>query len=339
MYTNEQLKKEFLSKIKAENPNIKAENLIDNLTKVISRKYIMEYADFLIEYNVPFCFQMIDIDNFKRVNDNYGHQKGDDVLKAFAARLGKKVGVDGMIGRYGGDEFIVILPNISSYDEAHDYISSHFFGDGAPMRSRYIIDELQTFITGTIGSASFPNDAKDLDELFLKADKALYRGKTKGRNCYIVYVDSKHRDIDVNKGHKRYLQDIFNDVIVAMENSSDEKQMFDKLNNYLVDALKISTVEFYDKNKFKDIADLFDNKNLYKSNDMLEIKMFKETYLYAVENDILSMLISKIVFNGEVEGYIVFTEKKIHRIWQDEDCALILFISKLYAYMSKFEEE
>ena len=299
----------------------------------------MEYAEFLIDNDIPFCFQMIDIDNFKRVNDNYGHQKGDDVLKAFAARLGKKVGADGMIGRYGGDEFIVILPNISSYDEAHDYISGHFFGDGAPMRSRYIIDELQTFITGTIGSASYPVDATNLDDLFLKADKALYRGKTKGRNCYIVYVDAKHRDIDVNKGHKKYLQDIFNDVVVAFESTDSNEKLLTRLNDFLVDALKISTVEFYDKDKFLDIDDLFDNKNIYKINNMLEIKMFKNTFLYAQENEILSILISKVKYQDEVLGYFVFTEKKIHRIWQDEDIALIIFISKLYAYLNIYEEE
>ena len=336
MYDDDILQLDFFQKIRPTFSDLKIETVLDSLTKVLLRKFILDYGDYLINNKIPFSFLIIDIDNFKRINDNYGHQVGDEVLISFAKKLANVVGNDGLVGRYGGDEFIVVLPNISSYDDVHDYISQKFFGAGAPMRSRYRVGNLHTFMTGTIGSASFPDDATTFDQLFAKADKALYRGKTKGRNCYIIYVDAKHKDIDVNQGHKKHLNDIFYDVEELFNMTRDINEIEYKINNYLVDEIKLTSFNYYlDDSNFTEISRLLNNKGVFASSDNDELNKYPSLFKYIKDNKILSILIYKVVVRNKFYGYLVFTEGKIHRIWQDEDISLIQYLAKLLVLMIK----
>ena len=336
MYDDDILELDFFQNIKPAFNELRIDTILDSLTKVVLRKFILDYALYLINQKTPFSFLIIDIDNFKRINDNYGHQVGDEVLVMFAKKLATVVGNDGLVGRYGGDEFIVILPHKNNYDDVHDYISQKFFGPGAPMRSRYRINLLHTFMTGTIGSASYPNDAVEFNDLFAKADKALYRGKTKGRNCYIVYVDAKHKDIDVNQGHKKHLNEIFFDVDRLFDSTVDINDIVYKLNHYLVDELKLTTFEYFlDDSNFTEVPRLLNNKGIFASSDNDELTKYPSLYGYISNNRVLSVLIHKVVVRNKFYGYLVFTEGKIHRIWQDEDIALIQYIAKLLVLMIK----
>ena len=89
----------------------------DELTKLYRRDVISGYMDNLINEGCPFTFAIIDIDNFKTINDSYGHQMGDTVLMTVAEILSKIVKNIGVVGRYGGDEFIFVFPNIVEYDD------------------------------------------------------------------------------------------------------------------------------------------------------------------------------------------------------------------------------
>ena len=74
----------------------------DNLTQVYSREVIIDYATSLIRRKIPFSFGIVDIDNFKYVNDTYGHLSGDKILKTVSTRLMKLIGTIGAVGRFGG---------------------------------------------------------------------------------------------------------------------------------------------------------------------------------------------------------------------------------------------
>ena len=336
MYDDDILELDFFKKIRPTFSDLKVETILDSLTKVLLRKFILDYAEYLINNKTPFTFIIVDIDNFKRINDNYGHQVGDDVLISFAKKLANVVGNDGLVGRYGGDEFIVVLPNISTYDDVHEYISAKFFGAGAPMRSRYRVGNLHTFMTCTIGSASYPNDSMTFDDLFAKSDKALYRGKTKGRNCYIIYVDAKHKDIDVNQGHKKHLNDVFYDVEELFNMTRDINEIEYKINNYLIDEIKLTSFNYYlDDSNFTEISRLLNNKGVFASSDNDELDKYPSLYNYIKENKVLSILIYKVMSRHKFYGYLVFTESKIHRIWQDEDISLIQYLAKLLVLMIK----
>ena len=116
MYTFDDLKKYEYFK------NINMSYALDSLTGVLSRSNILGFAKYLVDNKIPFMMGILDIDNFKLVNDNYGHKVGDECLKSIAANLAKYIGEDGLVGRFGGDEFVVIFFKYTSYDEVHDYI-------------------------------------------------------------------------------------------------------------------------------------------------------------------------------------------------------------------------
>ena len=141
---------------------------------------------------------VVDIDYFKNINDTYGHQKGDDVLRQFAGILKNCVGNTGYAGRIGGDEFLLVLKNAEDETALRTLLRNlknsvmTAFPDLNPLTSGPL--------TLSIGTASYPNDAENYDDLFLLADHCLYTAKEKGRNRYVIYDLDKHGTLDDIKG-------------------------------------------------------------------------------------------------------------------------------------------
>lgn len=171
----------------------------DNLTQVYSREVITDYVNHLIEEGTPFTFALVDIDNFKYVNDTFGHIAGDKILKTVANRLIKLIGSIGTVARFGGDEFILVFPRLIDYDAVWTTCRSIMMF----MNNFEISDFEGLFVTLTIGLARFPENAKTYDDVFETADKALYRGKMKGRNCFVIYLPEKHAHIDLKNSNAK----------------------------------------------------------------------------------------------------------------------------------------
>lgn len=160
--------------------------MIDKITNVYLRDvFINKTLEFFEKNYVSkiHCLLMIDIDDFKKINDSYGHQKGDDVLKLVANTIKSSLRSYDIIGRYGGEEFIVFLPNT-------DIKNAFFISE----RIRKNIESLKihginTTITISIGISQYPEDGFILDELINKADKAMYFAKNLGKNRSIVYQE------------------------------------------------------------------------------------------------------------------------------------------------------
>ncbi len=175
MYTEEKLKNsDYFSDILKVN---KIEYVVDSLTGLINRKYMLEYIKHLIDNNIPFSMAIVDLDDFKSVNDKYGHATGDYVLEHVASDLINFVGDIGLVGRFGGDEFIIVLFGKNSYDLLHDYFDAMYHTGTVFRKTHKATKDSEIYVTGTIGCALYPDNAKDFNELFLMADKTLYRGK------------------------------------------------------------------------------------------------------------------------------------------------------------------
>jgi len=170
---------------------------IDGLTEVNNYRYFSQILDTEIKrqtrYKGFLSLMMIDIDNFKHYNDTYGHLIGDMVLKQVAYLIKKTTRGCDFVARYGGEEFAVILPETSDKEavvvaerirrEIENFkFETH---DGVPLEK----------VTVTIGIASFPKDAQDKKTLIDKADKALYMGKAKGKNCVFIYDEEKMKEL------------------------------------------------------------------------------------------------------------------------------------------------
>lgn len=160
----------------------------DNLTGLYTRNKIIEKLEKLTnlskEHNKTFSLVMGDIDYFKSINDEFGHLNGDEVLKYVSSTIKEVLGLRGIVGRFGGEEFIIILPGKDSTDAYNlievirDILSS----------SKVKIDGKETGVTMTFGISSSKGD-KNIKSLIDEADKALYNGKRTGRNKTLIYEE------------------------------------------------------------------------------------------------------------------------------------------------------
>lgn len=126
----------------------------------------------------------IDLDNFKNVNDTYGHGMGDKLLIQVAERLRQCLRSGDIVGRIGGDEFAVLLAHVARTDDAGAVAQKMV----SALATRYKLDEHEANISASIGIAVYPGDGGDADEVLRNADTAMYRAKEQGRNNYQFYL-------------------------------------------------------------------------------------------------------------------------------------------------------
>ena len=132
----------------------------------------------------PLAVMFLDLDRFKEVNDTLGHSFGDEMLKAVATRLQLTLREEDSIARMGGDEFTVLLADLTSPDDAATIAQKLIDAVAQPMR----IEEREIFITTSIGIALFPNDGDTAELLLKNADHAMYRAKDAGRGSVQLFT-------------------------------------------------------------------------------------------------------------------------------------------------------
>ncbi|MGD9386111.1 MAG: diguanylate cyclase [Thioalkalispiraceae bacterium] len=144
--------------------------------------------------NVSCAMLYIDLDDFKEINDNFGHHEGDQLLRAIANRLMDCVRESDIVARIGGDEFIVILININSYEDIKIMAQKILSCLTRPVE----ISNQKIEIGASLGITIFPADGTHPDELLKKADIALYKGKHSGRNTFHFYNEPNHLSSEAN---------------------------------------------------------------------------------------------------------------------------------------------
>lgn len=178
-----------IDQLKVESAHWKDQAGRDALTRVNNRMAAQEmiYAS-IHEYPGELsAFIFLDVDNFKNVNDNFGHRTGDEVLMYISRQLQKVFRKSDIIWRIGGDEFAVFarnLPDQETIEKKLDELCSIY-------NNAHENRELSCEISGSIGVAFYPKDGQDYDTLMSKADKALYYAKASGKNRYCFYDKTK----------------------------------------------------------------------------------------------------------------------------------------------------
>lgn len=161
--------------------------IMDSLTQVSTRRYSLERLKEEIErsrkFNYVFSFLMLDVDHFKECNDQYGHLVGDAILKEIARTIKENIRLIDMVGRYGGEEFCVIL---TETDKEGARLAAERIRQAIDAKEIKVYDE-KLKATVSIGAASFPADSRQSQALIENADSALYLAKQRGRNRVCLY--------------------------------------------------------------------------------------------------------------------------------------------------------
>lgn len=338
--------------------NYYAEANKDAAMDVLNKKAITNYVKNLIatkpKFPVHLC--ILDLDNFKNINDTFGHMFGDEVLVTAANILKEAIGGKGVVGRIGGDEMMLVLEKIESHSELRGVLRS--------VRSNiewaYKGKKENVDLTCSIGVASYPTHADNYDDLFMIADKMLYSAKKKGKNRYIIYTPEIHGDVlngeiednkktvaspkkDKEKLVMRMMDFFLHKQVMTYETALDEIGQgmdLDEIDVFYGDTTKFGMgwkkipddteklIDYVNKDNFQTA---FNGNGLAVIDHVANCEMvYPAAYRYMKERNITAAVIYRMS-NRHHEGYIAFYKRSASsRKWTNDDKAYLNFLGKIF---------
>ncbi len=322
---------------------ISLDEILDPLTGAVSRPYAMRFVQSLIAEKRPFTFTMVDLDNFKFVNDSFGHSAGDKVLMTVAGKLAKYTSGYGIVGRFGGDELLLVdLKNTSKADKKEFF--NDLYGNSGVLRTNVEFDNGSSYVTATSGVASFPEDAENFDDLFALIDKMLYIGKSRGRNCFSIYNAETHKDVEIRKlvthGIYTAMSKLRNDV----EGAGGFEKKLEAVMPYLTETLQVKNFYYVRDDGMlrsvndkafaadaEDIANIMED-DLFFDNTLTRIEQQAPVFYSTLKrNGFESVIVARIRKNENVRGFLVCAVKRSLRIWQENECAEMYYLAGILA--------
>ena len=263
-------------------------------TDLLNKRAITDYVRKLIDskpgHNVTIA--IIDVDDFKTVNDTYGHMFGDEVLYKVADILRDVVGSKGLCGRIGGDEMFIVMEGLNDDEGIRNVLRTVRNN----IKWLYHDDSRNIKITCSIGSATYPGDADNYDELFKIADKVLYLAKEKGKDRYIIYHEDIHKDYVYGNGrmadldekvlYKYHKMDVVNTIIREYRDADAERRK--ELLDIVAVAFNIDSIVIYDRAEMKNYILYGDERmsdddgSFFKKDNY--IPNFREDGIFVIDN-------------------------------------------------------
>lgn len=302
---------------------------------------------------------VIDVDNFKAVNDNLGHLFGDAVLSEVAANLLSTFSSSDVVGRIGGDEFVVFLGNLPSDQFLFDKLERL----AGLFRHSYTGNNQEYKISGSVGVAVFPRDGNSYKKLFENADKALYAAKSQGKDCYSIFDPQKHgeqpiaRAVRTPERQKNFSENITEYVFQILYQSDDVNSSVQRILELVGRYYNVSrayVIEYTQDGQYMNNTFEWCNSGIEPQKDQLQqvsdkalggySSHFEESNIFYVKDindleqsvyDILapqgiqSMLQCSILNDGEFCGYVGFDECSRRRFWTQEEIETLSLISKI----------
>ncbi|MCW8830576.1 MAG: diguanylate cyclase, partial [Gammaproteobacteria bacterium] len=184
----------------------------DSLTQLPNRLLFTDRLEQAIvraeRHRETIALMVVDIDDFKLVNDSFGHEAGDKLIRAVGDLLSKSLRRADTVARLGGDEFAIIIENVDGEDDAISIADNLT----TVLEHNVRLDEQETFTSASVGIAMFPEDGADAGTLLKNADTAMFRAKEQGRRCFQFYKS----EMSVNAMERL---DLENSIRHAIENN------------------------------------------------------------------------------------------------------------------------
>ena len=338
--------------------NINKNYCFDNLTKTINKETIFGYMKYLADNNIPYSIYFIDFDDFKDINDTHGHQVGDEALKEIANVLMESIGSSGLVGRFGGDEFLLVLEDKVLYDDM--WQMCRIVTQNIKRHKLLCLENLtqQHFVSVTLGAARFPEDANNVSELLDLADKALYRGKAKGKNCFIIYRKELHQHIKTDdSAHKLEVENIIEYIYsVFSSKGQTPKEKLKECAHFLTNLFNMDSIsktyhdhyEFLFENNdnikskyipFEYYLDTIGNDAIHCVNLRTHIRDLNERlFSCLVEQNIKSTFLVRCATKNKVHGYLRIDHGR-ERVWTRDERYIFQILGNIYALMIELSNE
>lgn len=339
--------------------NLKYQTERDGLTGLLNRTAATQKIEQYLQEERPHkaAILILDIDNFKRVNDTYGHMAGDSVLIACGEVIRRQFRNEDIVARIGGDEFMICLQNVTDAFTAGrccQKIVNRFARDVASMAA-------DCNISCSVGVAMYPKDGRNFQELFKNADEALLYAKENGKNRYAMFeelgeertiyrsnrteIESNERPNLTNQGlieytlHHLYqsgnleetIQNVLEMVgrqirvsrVYIFENSKDDRyccNTFEWCNDGIESVKERQQRVSYDTT-LKNWASVYDHSNIFYCRDVR--KLPQSVRELAEANGTKSFLHCAIKDGGKIRGYVGFNDCVVNRLWNMEQLTVL----------------
>lgn len=325
----------------------------NNKTGLVEKTYMLEYLSYLSDYKIPYALCIVELDNLSNIADTFGKNTSDELYKNVSNRIQLEIGAKGVFGYYDDASIMIVFPNVDNYNKIYGILND--FYSGKTLRQDYFVNNISYYITATTGAAVYPIDASSLDELMIVVQKALTRGKQKGRNCFITYVHSKHKDILLDSTNKVSYSKLMDDIAVSFRLCSPMNTFLENTLRMIKEVLGITGAFFIDnesnmissKSIGSNQLSLLTTRNfesILKSSDLVNMSNLDSIYDDVLkkklsDNKMKSFIIKNVIFGQKSFGYVGFYSEISDKIWSNEDISLLVHVEKLIGMSRTLENK
>lgn len=327
---------------------------------VLNKKSITDYAKRAMAVSDnKVCLVILDLDNFKTVNDTMGHMVGDEVLLRTAEIIKAALGSHGILGRIGGDEMMIVFPQVESETELRNTMRTIRSNIEWEYKDKYE----GVHVTCSMGAAVYPDNGSSYDEIFSLADKMLYIAKSKGKNRYVIFVPEIHGAV-LNPDQKTtedILQKVQGDRCGVMQQLVEQflvrramtfEQMvtsvgkcfnLDEIVTVIGERFANSNINVWNRNGYShNIQDSvysspepgflgsFDGNNTLVIHAIASLESKTETlYNKLKDGGVESVFFYKFSGASKYNGYLIFAKASRRQMWSEEDKVLLAIVGKI----------
>ena len=327
---------------------------------VLNKKSITDYAKRAMSVSGnKVCLVILDLDNFKTVNDTLGHMVGDEVLLRSAEIIKAALGDLGILGRIGGDEMMIIFPRVESETELRNTLRTIRTNIEWEYKDKWE----NVHVTCSMGAAVYPDNAGSYDEIFSLADKMLYIAKSKGKNRYVIFVPEIHGSIlnPDQKSTKDILQKVQGDRCGIMQQLVEQflvrrtmtyEQVLTSVGEcFNLDEIVMVSGERFDNSSANiwnregyssgihdpvycapesGFLNSFDGNNVLVSDAISSLESKTATlYNKLKDGGVESVFFYKFSEASKLSGYLIFAKSSRRQAWSEEDKILLAIVGKI----------